>query len=166
MRIRSYLQNHNHYVNLNKTEHTEVKKDSVEWKAIMQAESLLNSKEDIECPKHMAIVALNKLANMWNRGDKIKQKTKIKLYTSLVRFIILIHLWQQKQRERLDSFHRRQVRSSRHPIPKIKFQTQHYIRKPSLSLKYNLKSPQNENFRVKTKLDLVQLHTIAQNQQT
>ena len=112
--IETILQNHNLKVNVDKTEHTQIRKDSDDWKTTKKVGSLLNSKEDIEHRKHLSNVALNKLANIWNRADKIKQKTRIKLYNSLVRSILLYNCgtWAltKTDEDRLDSFHRRQLR--------------------------------------------------------
>ena len=45
--------------------------------------------EDVSRRKQLAIVAMNKLNNIWIRKDKIKQTLNVKLYKSLVKPILL-----------------------------------------------------------------------------
>ena len=76
--------------------------------------SLLGSKEDIENRKHLSNLALNKLVTIWKRAGKTKLQTKLKLYNSLVKSILLYNsaTWAMTKTEeqKLDSFHRRQLR--------------------------------------------------------
>ena len=76
--------------------------------------SLLGSKEDIEHRKHLSNIALNKMEQIWHRADKTKQRTRIKLYTTLVRSVLLYNCgtWAltKTDEEKLDSFHRKQLR--------------------------------------------------------
>ena len=51
--------------------------------------SLLGSKDDIEHGKHLSNTALNKMEQIWHRADKTKQRTRIKLYNTLVRSVLL-----------------------------------------------------------------------------
>ena len=113
--IEKTLKTHCLKVNVDKTEHTSVRKDSEDWKTTKKVGSLLGSKEDIEHRKHLSKIAFNKLANIWNSGNKTKQKTKIKLYNSLVKSVLLYNCgtWAltKTDEDRLDSFHRKQLRN-------------------------------------------------------
>ena len=112
--IEETLQNHNLRVNVDKTELLTIRKDTEEWKKSKKVGSLLGSKEDIEHRKHLSNLALNKLTNIWTRADKVKQKTRLKLYNSLVKSILLYNCatWAltETDENKLDSFHRRQLR--------------------------------------------------------
>ncbi|GFS10574.1 very-long-chain enoyl-CoA reductase [Elysia marginata] len=68
--IETSLKNFRLKVNVDKTEHTELRKDKEDWKLTKKVGSLLGSKEDIDHRKHLSNVALNKLSNIWNRTDK------------------------------------------------------------------------------------------------
>ncbi|GFR72335.1 hypothetical protein ElyMa_000376900 [Elysia marginata] len=70
--IETSLKNFRLKVNVDKTEHTELRKDKEDWKLTKKVGSLLGSKEDIDHRKHLSNVALNKLSNIWNRPDKGK----------------------------------------------------------------------------------------------
>ena len=76
--------------------------------------SLLGSKEDIEHRKHLSNIALNKMEQIWHKADKTKQRTRIKLYNTLVRSVLLYNCgtWAltKTDEEKLDSFHRKQLR--------------------------------------------------------
>ena len=113
--IEKTLKTHCLKVNVDKTEHTSVRKDSEDWKTTKKVGSLLGSREDIEHRKHLSKIAFNKLANIWNSGNKTKQKTKIKLYNSLVKSVLLYNCgtWAltKTDEDRLDSFHRKQLRN-------------------------------------------------------
>ncbi|GFO26876.1 endonuclease-reverse transcriptase [Plakobranchus ocellatus] len=93
-----------------------VRKDSEDWKTTKKVGSLLGSKEDIEHRKHLSKIAFNKLTNIWKSGNKTKQKTKIKLYNSLVKSVLLYNCgtWAltKTDEDRLDSFHRKQLRNT------------------------------------------------------
>ena len=58
--------------------------------------------------------ALTKLLNVWIKGDKIKRKTKLKLYRSLVKSILVYNCgtWAltKSEEEKLNAFHRKQLR--------------------------------------------------------
>lgn len=113
-KIERILQNYNLKVNVDKTEFTTIRKDVDDWKTSKKVGSLLGSKEDIEHRKHLSNLALNKLTSIWNRADKIKQKTRIKIYNSLVKSILLYNCgtWglTKTEENKLDAFHRKQLR--------------------------------------------------------
>ncbi|GFR73098.1 hypothetical protein ElyMa_002130000 [Elysia marginata] len=62
--IETSLKNFRLKVNVDKTEHTELRKDKEDWKLTKKVGSLLGSKEDIDHRKHLSNVALNKLSNI------------------------------------------------------------------------------------------------------
>ena len=92
-----------------------IKQDCEErWRTVKKLGSLLGDVEDVSRRKQLAIVAMNKLSNIWIRKDKIKQTLKVKLYKSLVKPILLYNsgTWglTKKEEESLNSFHRQQLR--------------------------------------------------------
>ena len=100
--------------NVDKAEYTSVRKHSEEWKTSKKVGSLFGSKEDIGHRKHLSNLALNKMEQIWHRTDKTKQRTRIKLYNTLVRSVLLYNCgtWAltKTDEEKLDSFHRKQLR--------------------------------------------------------
>ena len=76
--------------------------------------SLIDDNKDVERRKQLANVALNKLNNVWIKGNKLKTSTKIKLYKSLVKSILLYNCgtWALTltEEERLNAFHRKQLK--------------------------------------------------------
>ena len=88
-KIDDTLKVHKLKVNVDKGEYTSVRKHSEEWKTSKKVASLLGSKEDIEHRKHLSNIALNKMEQIWHRADKTKQCTRIKLYYTLVRSVLL-----------------------------------------------------------------------------
>ena len=67
-----------------KTEFTTLSRND-DWKGSKKVGSLIGDKEDVDRRKQLSTSALAKLKNIWIAGDKIKRKTKIKLYKALVR---------------------------------------------------------------------------------
>ena len=112
--IENILQKHNLKVNVDKTEHTRVRRDTEDWKKTKKVGSLIDSKKDIEHRKHLSNIALTKLSSIWKRANKVRQKTRIKIYNSLVRSILLYNCGTlaltKTDEDKLDSFHRRQLR--------------------------------------------------------
>ena len=66
---------------------------------------------DINRRKRLSTAALAKLQNIWIKGDKVKRKTKIKLYRTLVKSV-LTYTWAltKTEEEKLNAFHRQQLR--------------------------------------------------------
>ena len=68
----------------------------------------------VERRKRLSNAALTKLLNVWIKGDKIKRKTKLKLYRSLVKSILVYNCgtWAltKSEEEKLNAFHRKQLR--------------------------------------------------------
>ena len=76
--------------------------------------SLIGDHEDVERRKQLSIAALNKLSQVWIKGRKLKSQTKVHLYKSLVKSILLYNCstWAltQSEEEKLNVFHRKQLR--------------------------------------------------------
>ena len=84
------------------------------WRSTKKVGSLVGDNEDVERRKKLSTVALNKLINVWISNDKIKIHVKIKLYTSLVKSVLIYNCgtWAltRSDEERLDRFHRKQLK--------------------------------------------------------
>ncbi|GFS21075.1 endonuclease-reverse transcriptase [Elysia marginata] len=79
--------------------------------------------KDVQRRKQLSIAALAKLQNVWVRGDKLKKKTKLKLYRALVKSILTYNCstWAltQAEEKKLDAFHRKllkRVFGIRYPV--------------------------------------------------
>ena len=76
--------------------------------------TLIGDEEDVERRKRLSNAALTKLLYVWIKGDKIKRKTKLKLYRSLVKSILVYNCgtWAltKSEEEKLNAFHRKQLR--------------------------------------------------------
>ena len=112
--IQNMLANFKLKVNTEKTERTTLIRNSEDWKNSKKVGSLIGDNEDIERRKHLSMAALHKLTNIWIRGDKIKLHTKVKLYKTLVKSILLYNCgtWAltKTQENKLNAFHRKQLR--------------------------------------------------------
>ena len=76
-------------VNTDKTEFTALSKNEEDWKNAKKVGSLIGDLEDVERRKQLSTAALNKLYHVWMKGNKLKTTTKIQLYKSLVKSILL-----------------------------------------------------------------------------
>ena len=112
--IQNTLIKYNLQVNANKTEFTTISRNKEEWKRTKKVGSLIGDTEDVQRRKQLSNAALSKLTNVWIRGDKIKRKTKLKLYRALVKPVLLYNCgtWAltKSEEEHLDAFHRTQLR--------------------------------------------------------
>ena len=112
-KVQKDLAKHKLMVNAEKTEFTTLSRND-DWKGSKKVGSLIGDKEDVDRRKQLSTSALAKLKNIWIAGDKIKRKTKIKLYKALVRSILTYNCgtWAltQSEEEKLDAFHRKQLR--------------------------------------------------------
>lgn len=76
--------------------------------------SLIGDDKDVERRKQLSTVALNKLNNVWIKGNKLKTSTKINLYKSLVKSILLYNCgtWALTitEEEKLNAHHRKQLK--------------------------------------------------------
>ena len=76
-------------VNKDKTEFTALSKKRRKLENAKKVGSLIVDLEDVERRKQLSTAALNKLYHVWVKGNKLKTTTKIKLYKSLVKSILL-----------------------------------------------------------------------------
>ena len=69
---------------------------------------------DIKRRKDLSTVAMNKMFNIWIRKDRIKLKTRLKLYKALVKSVLLYNssTWgiTKAEEESINAFHRKQLR--------------------------------------------------------
>ena len=76
--------------------------------------SVIGDLEDVERRKQLSTEALNKLYHVWMKGNKLKTTTKIKLYKSLVKSILLYNssTWAltPTEEEKINAFHRKQLK--------------------------------------------------------
>ena len=76
--------------------------------------SLIDDEKDVERRKQQATVALYKLNNVWIKGNQLKTSTKIKLYKSQVKSILLYNCATcaliLSEEERLNAYHRKQLK--------------------------------------------------------
>ncbi|GFO25074.1 hypothetical protein PoB_005157900 [Plakobranchus ocellatus] len=86
--IEKTLKAHCLKVNVDKTEHAGVRKDSEDWKKKKKVGSLLGSKEDIEHRKHLSKIAFNKLK--WKQ-NKTENKNQIVQLPSQIS--VTLQLW-------------------------------------------------------------------------
>ena len=63
-------------------------RSGTEYKNTKKVGTLIGDEEDIERRKRLSTAALAKLQNVWVKGDKIKRKTKLKLYRTLVKSVL------------------------------------------------------------------------------
>lgn len=112
--VQDILKEYNLMVNVDKTELTNLNRKDDRWKDVKKVGSLIGDKEDIARRKRLSQNALNKMTHLWNRSDKIKLKTKLKLYNTLVKSILLYNsaTWAltKTDEDKLDAFHRKQLR--------------------------------------------------------
>ena len=116
--IQRILAQYNLQVNREKTEYTNVERKSnsneEEWRNTKKVGSLIGDKEDIARRKTLSNIAFNKLYTTWIRRDKIQLSTRLKLYKSLVKPILLYNCgtWgvTKTEEEKLDAFHRKQLK--------------------------------------------------------
>ena len=106
-------------VNTDKTEYTDLvrksdKKEEMIWRKTKKVGTLIGDEEDVTRRKSLSIVSMNKLTDVWIRRDRIKQSTRLLLYRSLVKSILLYNCgtWglTKHQEESLDAHHRKQLR--------------------------------------------------------
>ncbi|GFR91455.1 endonuclease-reverse transcriptase [Elysia marginata] len=108
------LEKYNLQVNVDKTEFTNLSRGETNWQITKKVGTLIGDQEDIERRKQLSSAALVKLKNVWFKGDKITKNTKLKLYKALVKSVLTYNCgtWAptQSQEERLNAFHRKQLK--------------------------------------------------------
>ena len=88
--IQRVLKRYNLEVNVDKTEYTILDRNENSWKTLKKKVGTLNGDtEDVQRRKQLSTAALAKLQNVWVRGDKLKKKTKLKLYRALVKSVLI-----------------------------------------------------------------------------
>ena len=101
-------------VNKDKTEFTALSKNEEDWKNENKVSSLIGDLEDVERRKQHSTAALNKLNHVWVKGNKLKTTTKIKLYKSLAKSILLYNCstWALTltEGEKINAFYRKQLK--------------------------------------------------------
>ena len=112
------MKSKNLLVNEEKTEYTTVKRGSKEeereWRNAIKLISKLGDREDIQRRKELATFALAKNDAIWKENWKTKLTTRIRLYETLVKSVLLYNFrtWgvSKVDQRKLNSFHRRQLR--------------------------------------------------------
>ncbi|GFS15030.1 endonuclease-reverse transcriptase [Elysia marginata] len=108
------LEKYNLQVNVDKTEFTNLSRGETNWQTTKKVSTLIADQEDIERLKQLSSAALVKLKNVWLKGDKITKNTKLKFYKALVKSVLTYNCgtWAptQSQDERLNAFHRKQLK--------------------------------------------------------
>ena len=111
--ISSTLKKYNLKVNETKTELTNVKRNTHDWKGVRKLGSLINEKEDIIKRRNLAQIAYNDLEKMW-KNKIIPESLKLHLYDTLITPILMYNCgtWglTTKNLESIDTLHRRQLR--------------------------------------------------------
>ena len=112
------MKSKNLLVNKEKTEYTTVKRGSKEeereWRNVIKLSSKLGDQEDIRKRKKLATIAPAKNDAIWKKNWKTKLKTRIRLYETLVKRVLLYNCgtggMSKDDQRKLNSFHRRQLR--------------------------------------------------------
>ena len=112
------MKSKNLLVNKEKTKYTTVKRGSKEkkreWRNVIKLGSKLGDREDIQRRKELATIALAKNDTIWKKNWKVKLATRIQLYKTLVKSVLLYNCgtWgvSNDDERKLNSFHRRQLR--------------------------------------------------------
>ena len=86
--IQRVLKRYNLEINVDKTEYTILDRKENSWKNTKKFGTLIGDTEDVQRRKQLSTAALAKLPNVWVRGDKLKKKTKLKLYRALVKSVL------------------------------------------------------------------------------
>ena len=83
-------------------------------KTLKNVGTLIGDTGDVQRRKQLSTAALAKLQNVWMRGDKLKKKTKLKLYRALVKSVLTYNCstlaLTQAEEKKLDAFHRKQLK--------------------------------------------------------
>ena len=112
------MKSKNLLVNKEKTKYTTVKRGSKEkkreWRNVIKLGSKLGDREDIQRRKELATIARAKNDTIWKKNWKVKLATRIQLYKTLVKSVLLYNCgtWgvSKDDERKLNSFHRRQLR--------------------------------------------------------
>ena len=96
MSSKSLIQTYNYiyiyiYIHFN-PEYTILDRNENSWKNTKKVGTLIGDTEDVQRRNQLSTAALAKLQNVWVRGDKLKKKTKLKLYRALVKSVLTYKL--------------------------------------------------------------------------
>ena len=117
-KAKEIMKSKNLLVNEEKTEYTTVKggskEEEREWKNVIKLGSKLGDREDIQRRKELATIALAKNDAIWKNNWKTKLTTRIRLYETLVKSVLLYNCgtWgvSKNDQRKPNNFHTRQVR--------------------------------------------------------
>ena len=112
------MKSKNLLVNKEKTKYTTVKRrlkeEEREWRNVIKLGSKLGARKDIQRRKELATIALAKNDTVWKKNWKMKLATRIRLYKTLVKSVLLYNFgtWgvSKDDQRKLNSFHKRQLR--------------------------------------------------------
>ena len=90
------------------------KEEEREWRNVIKLGSKLGDREDIKRRKELVTIGLAKNDIIWKKKWKMKLTTRIKLYETLVKSVLLYNYgtWgvSKDDQRKLNSFHRNQLR--------------------------------------------------------
>ena len=117
-KAKEIMKSKNLLVKEEKTEYTTVKggskEEERELKNVIKLGSNLGDREDIQRRKELATIALAKNDAIWKNNWKTKLTTRIRLYETLVKSVLLYNCgtWgvSKDDQRKLNNFHRRQLR--------------------------------------------------------
>ena len=112
------LTENNLLVNEEKTENITIKRgtkeEEAEWRNVIKLGSKLGDREAIKRRKELSNVAISNNETVWKKKWKRKVKTRLRLYETLVKSILLYNCdtWglSQSDHRKVNSFHRQQLR--------------------------------------------------------
>ena len=92
-KAKEIMKSKNLLVNEEKTEYTTVKRGSEEqereWRNVIKLGSKIGDREDIQRRNELATIALARNDAIWKKNWKTKMTTKIRLYETLVKSVLL-----------------------------------------------------------------------------
>ena len=112
------MEKYNLFINKDKTEYVKLIRDTnhskEEWRNSKKVGTLIGDAEDVKRRSQLASAALNKHSKLWAGKKKIKNKTKLRIYKTLVKPILTYNCssWglNKSEEDRLDAFHRKQLK--------------------------------------------------------
>ena len=112
------MEKYNLFINKDKTEYVKLFRDTdhtkEEWRNSKKVGTLIGDAEDVKRRSQLASAALNKHSKLWSGKKKIKNKTKLRIYKTLVKPILTYNCstWglNKSEEDRLDAFHRKQLK--------------------------------------------------------
>ena len=112
------MKSKNLLMNEEKTEYTTIergsKEEEREWRNVIKLGTKLGDREDIQKRKELAVIAVSKNDAIWTKNWKIKLTTRIRLYETLVKSVLLCNCrtWvvSKNDQRKLNSFQGRQLR--------------------------------------------------------